>query len=111
MRMSEYINIIVILNRYSKYVNMFSFSYAATPTDDTQDDLIEMAGDGSEDDLNDDDDDGIYLSGVTSLQPLWVLPLYSLLSTQKQAKVRVFYSENIIPLFNLLLVIEFRVPI
>ena len=64
------------------------FRYSTTPTDDTHDDLIEMAGDGIEDDLEDEEDDdfGIDLSGATNLQPLWVLPLYSLLSSQKQAK-------------------------
>ncbi|XP_033224203.1 probable ATP-dependent RNA helicase kurz [Belonocnema kinseyi] len=62
-------------------------AYAATPTDGTRDDLMEMAGDGSEDDHSDDEDDGMDLSGVTNVQPLWALPLYSLLSSEKQAKV------------------------
>ena len=66
------------------------FRYSTTPTDDTQDDLNEMAGDESDDELDDDEDDGINLSGVTNMQPLWVLPLYSLLSSQEQAKVRLF---------------------
>ncbi|XP_051163184.1 probable ATP-dependent RNA helicase kurz [Leptopilina boulardi] len=56
--------------------------YSAFPTNenDTDDDDII-------DDDDYDDDDGIDLRGISNLQPLWVLPLYSLLSSQKQAKV------------------------
>ena len=53
------------------------------PPDDGQDDLIDL-----EDDLMDDDEEEtIDLSGAKHMQPMWVLPLYSLLSSDKQAKV------------------------
>lgn len=57
-------------------------SYSAVPPDDTQDDLIDVETD---EDLDEDENFG--LDDATKLQPLWVLPLYSLLSSEKQAKV------------------------
>lgn len=56
--------------------------YLAFPTNENDTDEDEDF-----DDINDGDDDGIDLRGISNLQPLWVLPLYSLLSSQKQAKV------------------------
>ncbi|XP_015600106.1 probable ATP-dependent RNA helicase kurz [Cephus cinctus] len=66
-------------------------NYSVVPTDDTHEDLID-AGDDDEDDenLNDedeDDEDILKLSSLTTSQPLWVLPLYSLLPSKKQARV------------------------
>lgn len=59
------------------------------PTDDTHEDLI-----GAEDDEEiqldedeDEDDDVIDLKACADAQPLWVLPLYSLLQSHKQARV------------------------
>lgn len=59
------------------------------PTDDTHEDLI-----GAEDDEEiqldedeDEDDDVIDLKACADAQPLWVLPLYSLLQSDKQARV------------------------
>lgn len=59
------------------------------PTDDTHEDLI-----GAEDDEGiqldedeDEDDDVIDLKACADAQPLWVLPLYSLLPSHKQARV------------------------
>ncbi|KOC64378.1 putative ATP-dependent RNA helicase kurz [Habropoda laboriosa] len=63
--------------------------YSVIPTDDTHEDLI-----GAEDDeevqLDEDeeeDEDVIDLKTCANAQPLWVLPLYSLLPSYKQAKV------------------------
>lgn len=57
------------------------------PTDDTHMDLIGME-DGEEEQLDDDEnDDMIDLKTYASAQSLWVLPLYSLLPSHKQAKV------------------------
>lgn len=63
--------------------------YSVIPTDDTHEDLI-----GAEDDEEiqldedeDEDDDVIDLKVCANAQPLWVLPLYSLLQNHKQARV------------------------
>ncbi|XP_046386112.1 probable ATP-dependent RNA helicase kurz [Ischnura elegans] len=59
--------------------------YETLPADDTEGDLLDPEDEGaldSDDDLGDVED----LIGRTS-QPMWVLPLYSLLSSEKQAKV------------------------
>lgn len=63
------------------------FSYSAFPVNenDTDNDDIDDDDDDEFDSIN--DDDGIDLRGISNLQPLWVLPLYSLLSSEKQAKV------------------------
>nr|XP_031830340.1 probable ATP-dependent RNA helicase kurz [Nomia melanderi] len=63
--------------------------YAVIPTDDTHEDLI---GGEEDEDLNldedeDEDFDVIDLNACSNAQPLWVLPLYSLLPSHKQAKV------------------------
>lgn len=62
------------------------------PTDDTEADLVDQESiDSDADEYNfgsdDDDDDDENVTGLKSTQPLWVLPLYSLLSSEKQAKV------------------------
>ncbi|KYN01320.1 PREDICTED: probable ATP-dependent RNA helicase kurz [Cyphomyrmex costatus] len=62
--------------------------YSINPTDDTHEDLINVQDD--EDNLDEDEDedeDVIDFRGLTNAQPLWVLPLYSLLPGHKQAKV------------------------
>ncbi|KAF3423576.1 hypothetical protein E2986_06215 [Frieseomelitta varia] len=63
--------------------------YSIIPTDDTYEDLI-----GAEDDEEvqldedeDEDDDMVDLKACMNAQPMWVLPLYSLLPSHKQAKV------------------------
>lgn len=54
------------------------------PSDDTEADLL------GEDDISDEDDEDIddteILKNMTS-QPMWVLPLYSILPSHEQAKV------------------------
>ncbi|KAG7212083.1 hypothetical protein KM043_012436 [Ampulex compressa] len=63
--------------------------YSVIPTDDTYEDLIN--GEEGEDALIDEDEDEdadiIDLKDFPNVQPLWVLPLYSLLPSHKQAKV------------------------
>ncbi|KYQ50329.1 putative ATP-dependent RNA helicase kurz [Trachymyrmex zeteki] len=62
--------------------------YSINPTDDTHEDLINVQDD--EDNLDEDEDedeDVIDFKGLTNAQPLWVLPLYSLLPGHKQARV------------------------
>ncbi|XP_076236185.1 putative ATP-dependent RNA helicase kurz [Calliopsis andreniformis] len=63
--------------------------YSVIPNDDTYEDLV-----GAEDDEElqldedeDEDDDVIDLKDFADAQPLWVLPLYSLLPNYKQARV------------------------
>ncbi|CAD1475900.1 unnamed protein product, partial [Heterotrigona itama] len=63
--------------------------YSVIPADDTYEDLI-----GAEDDEEvqldedeDEDDDVVDLKACANAQPMWVLPLYSLLPSHKQAKV------------------------
>lgn len=66
------------------------YSYSVIPTDDTHEDLVDAQDD--EDNLDEDEDedeDVIDFKGLASAQPLWVLPLYSLLPGHKQAKVSV----------------------
>lgn len=65
------------------------YSYSVVPTDDTHEDLI-----GAEDDEEllldeneDEDDDAIDLKDCANAQSMWVLPLYSLLPSYKQARV------------------------
>ncbi|XP_076756292.1 putative ATP-dependent RNA helicase kurz [Xylocopa sonorina] len=64
--------------------------YAVIPTDDTHEDLIGVEDDDAEvqlDEDEDEDDDMIDLKTCANAQPLWVLPLYSLLPSHKQALV------------------------
>ncbi|KAL0100806.1 hypothetical protein PUN28_019294 [Cardiocondyla obscurior] len=62
--------------------------YAVQITDDTHEDLINVQSDEENlDEDEDEDEDVIDFKGLTNAQPLWVLPLYSLLPGDKQAKV------------------------
>lgn len=61
--------------------------YEPTPTDDTQEDIFDN-DDNDEGNIDEDEDEDIIdLEGGSTSQPLWVLPLYSLLPAYKQAKV------------------------
>lgn len=66
-------------------------NYSVIPGDDTEVDLLE------EDDLgdieSDEDEDGLHLRGLSVSQPLWVLPMYSLLPSNKQALVSICTSD------------------
>ncbi|OAD58855.1 putative ATP-dependent RNA helicase kurz [Eufriesea mexicana] len=63
-------------------------NYSVIPIDDTHEDFINV-DDDEELQLDEDEDENIMidLKAYTNDQPLWVLPLYSLLSSYKQAKV------------------------
>lgn len=73
------------------YLNNFVLysSYESGPNDDTQCDLLDLVDSENEEESWQDD---IY---HPSSQPLWVLPLYSLLPSYKQAKVFLIYSSLI----------------
>ncbi|XP_014479502.1 PREDICTED: probable ATP-dependent RNA helicase kurz [Dinoponera quadriceps] len=76
------------LRRKEQLPNINLDNYSVIPTDDTHEDLIDVEND--EDNLDEDEDedeDVIDFKGLTNAQPLWVLPLYSLLPGHKQAKV------------------------
>lgn len=60
--------------------------YSTTLIDDTHEDLINVQ-DGDNLDEDEDEDEIIDFKLMTNTQPLWVLPLYSLLPSHKQAKV------------------------
>jgi hypothetical protein len=64
-------------------------NYSVIPGDDTELDLL------GEDDLgdieSDEDEDQLNLKGLAACQPLWVLPLYSLLPSNKQALVSISF--------------------
>jgi ATP-dependent RNA helicase DHX37/DHR1 len=64
-------------------------NYSDIPGDDTEVDLL------GEDDLgdieSDEDEDHLNLRGLAACQPLWVLPLYSLLPNNKQALVSISF--------------------
>ncbi len=64
----------------------FLVRYAVIPNDDTETDLFGGDDDGLSDDDSERFDDVDLLKGATS-QPLWVLPLYSILPSHEQAKV------------------------
>ncbi|XP_017883450.1 probable ATP-dependent RNA helicase kurz [Ceratina calcarata] len=64
--------------------------YSAIPIGDTHEDLIDADDDEIGEDLDEDeeeDEDVIDLKACANAQPLWVLPLYSLLPSYKQARV------------------------
>lgn len=71
-------------------INLDSYTL---PADDTDADLLcenddeFFLNDGDGDDLDSDDDDSLNVAGLKSSQPLWVLPLYSLLPSNKQTRV------------------------
>ncbi|KAL2718178.1 putative ATP-dependent RNA helicase kurz [Vespula squamosa] len=65
-------------------------NYSIMPTDDTHEDVVDIGhedGEGNIDEDESEDDDAFLLRGLSNIQPLWVLPLYSLLPSYKQAKV------------------------
>ncbi|XP_057318023.1 probable ATP-dependent RNA helicase kurz [Microplitis mediator] len=66
-------------------------NYSAVPTDDTQEDFFDDDADDNDDvNLDEDeeeDEDILELKGLSGSQPMWVLPLYSLLPAHKQSKV------------------------
>lgn len=57
------------------------------PTDDTEADLHDDESLKSDDESEEDDEDSENLAGLKNTQPLWVLPLYSLLPSDKQSRV------------------------
>ncbi|CAK9818656.1 Probable ATP-dependent RNA helicase kurz [Anthophora quadrimaculata] len=62
--------------------------YSVIPTDDTHEDLIDVEDDEEiQLDENEEDEDVIDLTTCANAQSLWVLPLYSLLPSYKQARV------------------------
>ncbi|XP_063988922.1 probable ATP-dependent RNA helicase kurz [Diachasmimorpha longicaudata] len=65
-------------------------NYSSIPTDDTQEDLFSEEDDDPDVQLDEDEEDDDFvldLHDVSTSQPLWVLPLYSLLPAHKQARV------------------------
>jgi len=78
-------------------IKIFMFSYSISPTDDTHEDLINVQDDEDNwDEDEDEDEDVIDFKGLTNAQPLWVLPLYSLLPGHKQARVNIHYINILI---------------
>lgn len=79
-------------------MNISSFSYAVTPNDDTEGDLLdeEEIEDALFDENEEDGDmqEKAALYSAATSTPLWVLPLYSLLPTLKQAKVSIFSRKH-----------------
>ena len=61
-------------------------NYSVIPGDDTEVDLLGQ--DGVED--IESDDDQLHMRGLAACQPMWVLPLYSLLPSNKQALVSIY---------------------
>ncbi|KAF7991807.1 hypothetical protein HCN44_010608 [Aphidius gifuensis] len=76
------------LKRKKKQIQMPNINlddYSATPTDDTQDDLFDI---NDSDNEEDEEDEELLMDLENSTAgPLWVLPLYSLLPSNKQAEV------------------------
>ena len=60
-------------------------NYSVIPGDDTEVDLL---GQDGVDDIESDDDQ-LHVRGLAACQPMWVLPLYSLLPSNKQALVSI----------------------
>ena len=61
--------------------------YSVIPGDDTEVDLL---GQDGVEDIESDDDDQLHVRGLAACQPMWVLPLYSLLPSNKQALVSIY---------------------
>lgn len=61
--------------------------YSTSLTDDTHEDLINARDNEDNLDEDEDEDEIIDFKLLSNTQPLWVLPLYSLLPSDKQAKV------------------------
>ncbi|XP_011705307.1 PREDICTED: probable ATP-dependent RNA helicase kurz [Wasmannia auropunctata] len=76
--------------------------YSINPTDDTHEDLINA----QYDDNLEEDEDVIDFMRLTNAQPLWVLPLYSLLPGHKQARINIQYNKLIVILLTLISVIK-----
>ncbi|KAI4504513.1 hypothetical protein M0802_000063 [Mischocyttarus mexicanus] len=65
-------------------------NYSIMPMDDTHEDIVDIEDGDEESNLDEgesEDDDAVLLKGLSNAQPLWVLPLYSLLPSHKQARV------------------------
>lgn len=65
-------------------------NYSIVPMDDTHEDIVDIEDGDEESNLDEgesEDDDAVLLKGLSNAQPLWVLPLYSLLPSYKQARV------------------------
>ncbi|PSN50887.1 putative ATP-dependent RNA helicase kurz [Blattella germanica] len=63
-------------------------NYSIMPGDDTELDLLGADDDDLGEIESDEEADQLNLGGLSSSQPMWVLPLYSLLPSYKQAQVR-----------------------
>ncbi|XP_029167253.1 probable ATP-dependent RNA helicase kurz [Nylanderia fulva] len=61
--------------------------YSTTLTDDTHEELINARNDEDSLDEDEDEDEIVDFKSWSDAQPLWVLPLYSLLPSNQQAKV------------------------
>lgn len=57
------------------------------PADDTDADLLDYNSDSNSDGSASDEEDSLNVVGLKNTQPMWVLPLYSLLPSDKQARV------------------------
>jgi glutaredoxin len=76
-------------------------NYSVIPGDDTEVDLL--GEDGVED--IESDDDQLHMRGLAACQPMWVLPLYSLLPSNKQALVSIYSVFTLKTLFSFALYI------
>lgn len=77
---------IVYFNGMNTFFFKFVCSYGVAPSDDTELDLLDDSGDEEGDTW---DDEGADILNQNA-QPMWVLPLYSILPSHKQAKVYPF---------------------
>ncbi|XP_029679744.1 probable ATP-dependent RNA helicase kurz [Formica exsecta] len=68
-------------------INLDDYSTTLSLTDDTHEDLINVQDDEDNLDEDEDEDEFIDFKLLTNTQPLWILPLYSLLPSHKQARV------------------------
>lgn len=59
--------------------------YSVVPNDDTEMEILEESNDLDE--IDDDFDDSVEFMKGTTQEPLWVLPMYSLLPSSEQSKV------------------------
>ncbi|KAG4070654.1 hypothetical protein HA402_013574 [Bradysia odoriphaga] len=57
------------------------------PSDDTDADLLDYCSDNDSDDSASEEEDSLNIVGLNTTQPMWVLPLYSLLPSDKQSRV------------------------
>ncbi|KAL6420695.1 hypothetical protein ACFW04_013977 [Cataglyphis niger] len=68
-------------------INLDDYSTTLSLTDDTHEDLINVQNDEDNLDEDEDEDEIIDFKLLKNTQPLWVLPLYSLLPSHKQTRV------------------------